>query len=112
MLKVERACYSYKAVRECREKVYWTATTVRIKAQHGRKCYEIKRLFDECYEKTGCCLFDCDYSIWDDYRKLVNSKDSLKKDMDHALKACCRFLLDELDAILKSMDSGEVDSVA
>lgn len=112
MLVVGRACYSYKAVRECREKVYWTATTVRVKAQHYSKCYEIQRLFDECCEKTGCTLFDCEYSVWKEYSKLVNSMDSTKKDMDRALKACCRYLLNELELILKDMDNGDVDSVA
>lgn len=111
-MKTEIATYSYKAVRECREKVYWTATTVRVKAEHWWKCYEIKKLFDECYDRTGCCLFDCDYSVWKDYSELVNRKDSLKKDMDITLKTCCRFLLGQLDAILEMMDSGEVNSVA
>ena len=112
MKEMQRACYSYKAVRECREKVYWTAQTVRVKAQHFWKCFEMEKLFDYCYDQTGCCLFQADYSPWKDYLKLVDSKGSLKKDMDRALRACHRFLLSQLDEILKMMDAGEVDAVA
>lgn len=112
MLELEKATYSYKAIRECRDKVRRMATTVRVKAQHGWKCYEIERLFDECYEKTGCSLFEAEHSVWKEYSKLVNNKGSRKKDMDHALKACCRFLLSELDAILGEMDDGTVNAIA
>lgn len=111
-MKCEKATYSYNAVRAARKKVLMTATTVRIKAQHGWKCYEIERLFYECYDLTGCSLFNPEYSVWKEYSKLVNSKGSTKKAMDRALKACCRFLLRELDAILKDMDDGAVNSIA
>ena len=112
MAEFEKATYSYNAVKECRRKVLMTATTVRVKSQHSWKCYEIEKLFDECYDRTGCCLFDAEYSVWKEYSKLVNSKGSTKKAMDNALKACCRFLLRELDDILKDINSGVVNSIA
>lgn len=112
MVEFVKATYSYTAIKECRKKVLMTATTVRVKNQHPWKCYEIEKLFDECYDRTGCMNFDTRYGVWDEYRKLVNTKGSTKKEMDRALKACCRFLLRELDAIKKMMDDGEVNAIA
>lgn len=120
-MEIQRACYSRKAVEECRVRVRWTTRTVRIKAQHCSKCYEIEKLFDFCYDKTGCCLFDTRNSPWDDYRKLTNLAYETrretrvvvtKKQLDDALRACLRFLEREINDIIKMMDDGEVDVVA
>ncbi len=109
-MEIQRACYSRKAVEECRRRIRLTAKTVRIKGQHFSRCFEVKRVFDFCFDKTGCILFWTDNSPWSDYLQLVSRK-ATKKEMDSALKRCHRFLENEINAIIRMMDDGEVDVV-
>ena len=106
----QRACYSYSALTHCADAVKATNWTVRRSAEHFSKCFEVKKLFDLCYDETHCMLFDADFSPWADYMKAVERKYT-KKELDRKLRACYLFLANELNAILSDMRSGEVDSV-
>lgn len=74
------------------------------------QCFEVKKLFDLCYDETHCMLFDADFSPWADYLKAVNRKDT-KRALDKELHNCYRFLANELNAIAALMRAGEVDSI-
>lgn len=106
----QRACYSYSALTHCADAVKATNWTVRRSAEHFSKCFEVKKLFDLCYDKTHCMLFDADFSPWADYLKAVNRKDT-KRALDKELHNCHRFLANELNAIAALMRAGEVDSI-
>ena len=82
----------------------------RRSAEHFSKCFEVKKLFDLCYDETHCMLFDADFSPWADYLKAVNRKDT-KRALDKELHNCYRFLANELNAIAALMRAGEVDSI-
>lgn len=111
-MKFERACYSRAAVMECVTAVKKTAWTVDKRVNHQPKSMEVKKLFELCREKTGCCLFDYEYSPCEDYLKAAFRKDTPKKELDRHLHRCHMFLADELRGILGMMQSGEVDEVA
>ena len=87
-----------------------TNWTVRRSAEHFSKCFEVKKLFDLCYDETHCMLFDADFSPWADYLNAVNRKDT-KRALDKELHNCYRFLANELNAIAALMRAGEVDSI-
>ena len=106
----QRACYSYSALTHCADAVKATNWTVRRSAEHFSKCFEVKKLFDLCYDETHCMLFDADFSPWADYLKAVNRKD-IKRALDKELHNCHRFLANELNAIAALMRAGEVDSI-
>lgn len=106
----QRACYSYSALTRCADAVKATNWAVRRSAEHFSKCFEVKKLFDLCYDETNCLLFEADFSPWADYLKAVNRKDT-KRVLDKELRACYRFLANELNAIAAAMRAGEVDSI-
>lgn len=106
----QRACYSYSALTRCADAVKATNWTVRRSAEHFSKCFEVKKLFDLCYDETHCMLFDADFSPWADYLKAINRKDT-KCALDKELYNCHRFLANELNAIAALMRAGEVDSI-
>ena len=109
-MNFQRACYSYSALQRCADAVKATNWTVRRSAEHFSKCFEVKKLFDLCYDETHCMLFDADFSPWADYLKAINRKDT-KRALDKELHNCYRFLANELNAIAALMRAGEVDSI-
>ena len=108
-MKNEVAIYSYSALQDCANAVKATAWTVDRRAEHFGKCFEVKKLFELCFEKTDCLLFDPEFSPWHDYLKAVDRKAN-KKELDERLRECYRFLCRELNGILAMMRSGEVRS--
>lgn len=109
-MELKRACYSYSALYKCADAVKATDWIVRRSAEHFSKCFEVKKLFELCYDETQCFLFDPDYSPWLDYLKAVSRKDT-KRVLDQNLRTCYRFLANELNAILAAMKAGEVDAI-
>lgn len=77
-MRTHRACYSYSALYRCAEAVKATTWTVRRSAEHFSKCFEIKKIFELCYEETHCLLFEPDFSPWYDYLKAVDRKETKK----------------------------------
>lgn len=104
------ATYSYTALTACADAVKATAWTVGKKGEHFSKCFEVKKVFELCYEKTDCLLFDPDFSPWHDYLKAVDRKAG-KKELDARLRECYLFLCRELNGILTMMRAGEVGTV-
>lgn len=109
-MRTNRACYSYSALYRCAEAVKATTWTVRRSAEHFSKCFEIKKIFELCYEETHCLLFEPDFSPWYDYLKAVDRKET-KKVLDRKLRTCHRFVCNQLTAILTDMNCGEVDAI-
>jgi hypothetical protein len=109
-MEFEVATYSYSALAECADLVKSTKWSVNKGIEHTSKCFEVKRVFEFCEEKTGCCLFEPDFSPWADYMKLVNIKASKKK-LDAVLRTCYRFVCNELNGIVSMMKTGEVNAV-
>lgn len=109
-MNFQRACYSYSALQRCADAVKATNWTVRRSAEHSSKCFEIKKVFELCYDETHCLLFDPDFSPWYDYLKAVDRKYT-KKELDMKLRMCHRVLANELNAILTAMRAGEVDAI-
>lgn len=109
-MNFQRACYSYSALQRCANAVKATNWTVRRSAEHFSKCFEVKKVFELCYDETHCLLFDPDFSPWYDYIKAVDRKYT-KKALDMKLRMCHRFLANELNAILAAMRAGEVDTI-
>ena len=68
-MNFQRACYSYCALQRCADAVKVTNWTVRRSAEHFSKCFEVKKVFELCYDETHCMLFDPDFSPWHDYLK-------------------------------------------
>lgn len=109
-MKTETAIYSYTALAECADAVKAITWTVGKRAEHFGKCFEVRKVFDFCFAKTDCLLFDPDFSPWYDYLKAVDRKDS-KKELDARLRECHRFLCRELNGILTMMRAGEVRTI-
>ena len=61
-MNFNRACYSYSALQRCADAVKATNWTVRRSAEHFSKCFEVKKIFELCYDETHCLLFDPDFS--------------------------------------------------
>lgn len=110
-MEMQVATYSRSALNECAELVKQTAWTVSTKKEHFSKCFEVEKVFDFCLEKTGCILFEAEYSAWKDYLKDVGPKGTSKKALDADLRRCHRFICNELNEISRMMSSGEVNEV-
>ncbi len=118
-LEIERAAYSRTALKECLAKIKSINWTVQIKAQHLWKCLsEVKEVYDFCYEKTNCCLFDPYWSfIWGQYHDLICEDAErgerrvrhTKKEMDEALRKCHRDLIHTVESIIYDLDTGALD---
>jgi len=112
---MEKATYSYKNVNECIDKIKTLNTTARTKKDHFPIAFEVKKVYDFCYDKTGCCLFETRYSDCEDYMKLlsmeIEHKKVTKKALDELLKRSVRFLQREILSIKAVMDTGEVNTI-
>ena len=53
-MNFQRACYSYSALQRCADAVKATNWTVRRSAEHFSKCFEVKKVFELCYDETHC----------------------------------------------------------
>lgn len=111
-MNIEKATYSYKAVNEAIKKVKAQNWTITKKASHSALATEVKGLFQFCYEKTNCLLFDPDFEpyIIEYCRAAYNYKNYTKKELDIKLGFCKRFLQRELTNIYNMMLSGEVNT--
>lgn len=110
-MEFQRATYSYSALKECADLVKSINTTVATKKEHFSKCFEVKKAYDFCLEKTNCCLFEADHNQWKIYIKAVDIKDT-KKNLDMCLIYCLNELKHEINGIAQCMANGEVDCVA
>ena len=105
------ATYSRSALTKCVDLVRKTNWSVNKKAEHFSKCFEVKAVFDFCFEQTECLLFEAEYSPWKDYLDAVSRKTGPKKNLDLYLRCCYLFLCRELNGISTMMSTGEVNEV-
>lgn len=116
-MEFEKAIYSYKAVNECISAIKGFTITVQKRAEHFSKCFELEKLYNMCLEKTGCILFDWEYTPMKDYHKAVNDglcdkvRRVSKKEYDELLKHAARYLKNEILGIYKMMEHGEVNTI-
>lgn len=109
-MEFEKATYSYKAINECIAAIKGLTFTIKLRSQHGSYLFEVKKIYDLCYDRTKCMLFDADYSPWKDYLTAWNQK-CTKKDLDACLRRAIHYLQNEILAIKASMVCGEVNSI-
>ena len=117
-MQIEKAIYSYKAINECIREIKNFTTTVSKRAEHFAKYFELKKLYDLCYKKTNCILFDCEWSLsMENYKKAVNdglcekTRRVSKKEYDELLKSSIKYLKSEIRGIYALMENGEVNTI-
>lgn len=114
-MQIEKATYSYTAINDCIRAIKEFKCTVSKRAEHFEKLSELKKLYDLCYEKTNCVLFDCEWSPLKNYQKAVNeglcerTRKVSKKEYDELLKRSFRYLKSEIHGIYICMENGEVN---
>lgn len=104
------ATYSYNSIQDCIKAVKNTSFTVNKKIEHSTRWNEIKTLFDLCYEKTDCILFDWEYTVCKDYIDGIKCKLS-KKELDLLLYRCQVYLQQQINGIYTMMNNGEVNTI-
>ena len=111
-MKLEKATYSYSAVRDCIDAAKNVNETVSKKAEHFAKWMEMQKLLDLCYNKTGCVLFERDWpQEYEIYTKMQNNpKQYTKKEMDRAAHCLLRYIKNQLVDIYNMMERGEVNA--
>lgn len=110
-LKTPRAVYSREALLDCTSLIKNTNWTVKQKAEHFSKCFEVEKVFNKCREKTNCIVFETDYNVWNDYCKAVGSKRASKKELDIILRRCYHYLCYQINEINELIEKGEVDEI-
>lgn len=116
-MELEKATYSYKAVNECMTAIKKFTTTVQKRDEHFSKCFELEKLYDMCLEKTGCIIFDWEYTPMKKYHVAVNDglcvkvRRVSKKEYDELLKRATRYLKIQIFEISKMMEYGEVNTI-
>lgn len=117
-MQIEKATYSYKAVNDCISAIKGFSYTVSKRAEHFPKLFELRKLYDFCYEKTNCMSFDCEWAYpMEDYQKAVNdglcerTRKISKKEYDQLLKSAYKYLKNEIFGIYAMMENGEVNTV-
>lgn len=112
-----KATYSYKKVNECIAEIKRFSVTVSKRADHFSKSFELEKLYNMCLEKTGCILFDWEYTPMQEYHKAVNDglcdkiRKISKKELDELLKRATRYLKNEIYGIYQAMEYGEVITI-
>lgn len=106
-----KATYSYKNVTDCIEKIEKLNCTVKTKGDHFPALREIKSVYNFCYDKTGCMLFDADFSPCYEYSQLINKDKVTKKKLDQALKNCILDLERQITGIRDAMERGQVNTI-
>lgn len=112
-----KATYSYKAVRECINEIKGFTTSVQKRAEHFSKCFELKKLYNMCLEKTGCILFNWEYTPMEDYHKAVNDglcdkvRKVSKREYDDLLEQALRYLKNEIFGIYNMMELEQVNVI-
>lgn len=116
-MTAEKATYSYKKVNECILAIKGFSSTVSKRGEHFAKMFELEKLYDMCFEKTGCTLFESDIYTMKDYHKAVNDglvkkkRRVTKKELDILLKSATHFLKEQIFGIYKMMEYGEVNTI-
>lgn len=105
--------YKYNNILKCIDVVKALNTTAGNKADHHCLCHEVKKAFDFCYDMTSCALFDivCSDAMYS-YNQAINYnyKDTTKKELDKMLKRSIDYLKNELIAIHRGIEAGELPS--
>lgn len=111
-MDTEKATYSRKAIRECITEIKSLNMTVSRKKDYGPRLFEVKDVYNSCFKKTMCCIFDTyhDCTPLNKYLKAYD-RDAPKKDLDKLLKESVRYLQDHISAIQASMDNGKVNII-
>lgn len=107
-----RACYSVFALNKAYQDAKAINITVTKKTEHFPKWQEVKAVYTFCEENINRWLFDPDGDL-KKYREMAyNHKEYKKTDIDAELRRCVNHLLLELESIIRSVNAGDVDSVA
>ena len=110
--------YNYNNILKCIETVRALNTTAFKKADHHYLWYEVKKAFDFCYDMTRCILFDvhdsnliCSDAMYD-YTQAINYnyEGTTKKELDKMLKRSINYLKNELVAIHRGVEAGDLPS--
>lgn len=105
--------YNYNNVLKSIDYVKALNTTASKKADHQYLWYEVKKAFDYCYDMTSCALFDivCSDAMYN-YNQAINYnfKDTTKKELDKMLKRSIDYLKNELIAIHRGIEAGDLPS--
>ena len=105
--------YNYNNILKCIDTVKVLNTTAAKQADHKFLWYEVKKAFDICYDLTSCTLFDYEWSIEaTTYFKSVNDnfKNVTKKELDKMLRRSVNYLKNELIAIHRGIEAGDLPS--
>ena len=110
--------YNYNNILKCIEAVKALNTTASKKADHYPLYNEVKKMYEYCYEMTRCILFDvhdlkliCSDAMYD-YTQTINYsfKNTTKKELDKMLRRSVNYLKNELIAIHRGIEAGDLPS--
>lgn len=108
-MKLERACYSVAALNKAAEMVNAINWTVKRKNEHFSKFMEIEKVYNFCSENLNRFLFDPDIELKEYRQAAYNYKAYKAEELNSLLRQKYRYITNELNSILTSIRSGEVN---
>lgn len=108
-MKLERACYSVAALNKAAEMVKAINWTVKRKNEHFSKFMEIEKVYNFCSENLNRFLFDPDIELKEYRQAAYNYKAHKAEELNRLLRQNYIYITNELNSILTSIRSGEVD---
>ena len=108
-MKFEKACYSMAALNKAAGMVKAINWSVKRKNEHFAKWSEIEKVYNFCSENLNRFLFDPDIELKEYRQAAYNYKAYKAEELNSLLRQKYRYITNELNSILTSIRSGEVN---
>lgn len=108
-MNIPRACYSLSKLNETVKMVKSVTWEAKTKKEHFAKWAEIEKVFQFASDNLNRFLFDPEIELKDYRRAAYSYQNYSKSELDEMLRFEHRYIANELNAIKRSIDLGEVD---
>ena len=108
-MKFQKACYSISKLNEAADMVKEITWSVKKKNEHFAKYMEIEKVFAFASEHVNRFLFDPDIELCEYRKAAYYCGEYTAEQLNAMLHRAHRYICNELNDILSSIRSGEVD---
>lgn len=121
-MKIEKMTYSKSAVEKGIQMLKDLRTATPKKADHNTVCFNLRNVYQYCFENINPCAFNLEFSpMWDygnavfvNYQTENADYDGMKyskKHLDQMKKRALEWIKRELTEIAKMIEKGEVEVI-
>lgn len=108
-MEIARACYSVSKLSTAADMVKAINWSVKRKNEHFAKYIEIEKVYQFASDNLNKYLFDPEFELKEYRQAAYNYKEHKAEELNKMLRRSYRYICNELNDILTTINSGEVD---